>query len=49
MQPVLVVSAWTILPEVYVKQAIVDCLADTSGRHHAMLSTLLTLHFPVFK
>ncbi len=31
------------------KQAIIDCLADTSGRHQAQLNTLLTLNFPIFK
>ena len=31
------------------KQAIIDCLADTSGRHQAKLNTLLTLKFQVFK
>lgn len=31
------------------KPAIIDCLADTSGRHQAQLNTLLTLNFQVFK
>ena len=31
------------------KQAIIDCLADTGGRHQARLNTLLTLNFPIFK
>ncbi len=31
------------------KQAIIDCLADTGGRHQAKLHTLLTLKFQVFK
>ncbi len=31
------------------KQAIIDCLADTSGRHQTKLNTLLTLNFQVFK
>lgn len=31
------------------KQAIIDCLADTHGCHHAKLNTLLTLNFQVFK
>ncbi|MDA8194774.1 MAG: hypothetical protein M0Z53_12375 [Thermaerobacter sp.] len=31
------------------KQAVSDCLADTSYRHQAQLNTLLTRKFPVFK
>jgi hypothetical protein len=31
------------------KQAIIDCLANTSGRHQAKLNTLLTLNVQVFK
>ena len=31
------------------KQAIIDCLADTGGRHQARLNTLLTLNFQIFK
>ncbi len=31
------------------KQAIIDCLADTSDRHQAKLHTLLTFKFQVFK
>ena len=31
------------------KQAIIDCLADTGGRHQAQLNTLLTLNFQIFK
>ncbi len=30
-------------------QAIIDCLADTGGRHQAQLNTLLTLNFQIFK
>jgi len=31
------------------KQAITDCLAETTGRHHAALSRLLTLEFQTFE
>lgn len=31
------------------KQAIIDCLTETGGRHQAKLDTLLTLNFQVFK
>ena len=30
------------------KQAIQNCLAETTGRHKAALSTLLTLEFQTF-
>ena len=31
------------------KQAITDCLAETTGRHHAALSHLLTLEYQTFE
>ncbi len=31
------------------KQAITDCVAETTGRHHAALSRLLTLEFQTFE